>query len=311
MQSPENSADAPDTRSSAVGRVSTATGASSSFTVMEKVCVASGDTVLATRTTTSTVMAVVGVQEMRPVAASMDMPGGEVVSEYVGDGRARASTSYRYGLPTTAVVSAVEVMRGASDSSSASVTVTARESRPGADTVKVATPSALSASWAAPSVTVCGVFQLAVVKASEAPDCTERSVSPEVRATVTVTLPAGARVSDTSNVAVPPSLTFTLLDESTSCAELSSMVVASTDSEVSPLDATVKVAVSTTASASSSASIVTTRGTLQFSGVKVKVETPDTRRSVLPPAARKASTMTGAEGASASRTVKVARPPST
>ena len=60
-----------------------------------------------------------------------------------------------------------------------------------AATVKARVPAVVSASWAAARVTVCGVFQLAGVKVSEAPELTVRSVSPLPALVVTVTFEEG------------------------------------------------------------------------------------------------------------------------
>ena len=100
-------------------------------------------------------------------------------------------------------------------SSSISVPLTVAEVTPVPPTVKTAVPEVVSASWAAARVTVCGVFQLAGVKVSEAPELTVRSVSPLVREVLTVTSAVGADDSRAVKVAVPPSLTATELAEVT------------------------------------------------------------------------------------------------
>jgi hypothetical protein len=71
-----------------------------------------------------------------------------------------------------------------------------------------AEPFAVSASWAAESVTVWYVSQLAVVNIRLAPDDTVISLSPENLATDTVLLAAGCIVNLTWKLFVNPSLTL-------------------------------------------------------------------------------------------------------
>ncbi len=100
-------------------------------------------------------------------------------------------------------------------SSSTSVALTVAPVTPVPLTLKEAVPAVVSESWAAARVTVCAVLQFDGVKVSEAPELTVRSVSPLVRAVVTVTFELGAEESLAVNVAVPPSLTATALAEVT------------------------------------------------------------------------------------------------
>jgi len=86
--------------------------------------------------------------------------------------------------------------------------LTVAEFCPVALNVSVAVPLVLSASWASATVTVCAVFQLAVVNVSDAGDAV-MSVSP-VRLTATVTLADGCWLSLTDTGVLLPSGTVTV-----------------------------------------------------------------------------------------------------
>lgn len=80
---------------------------------------------------------------------------------------------------------------------------------PGPPIVNVALSDTASASCAADTETCCAVAQLAGVNTSVVPVVAARSWSPELRATVTVTLCAGAAESRTPTAVEPPSGTVT------------------------------------------------------------------------------------------------------
>ena len=140
---------------------------------------------------------------------------------------------------------------------SASVPVTLTVVSPLDVTSNTADPFVRSTSSAAASVTVCAVFQFAVVNVSELPPLTDRSVSPEARATLTVTLAAGWNASFTVKVFVRPSVTDTAVDDTTSdCASLSASVPV-TLTVAKPVDVTSNMAEPFARSTSSAAARVT------------------------------------------------------
>src|SRR5262249_36596438 len=117
-------------------------------------------------------------------------------------------------LPPSGTLSAVGLTRIAWPGSlSASVAATVTDGRPVALTVMVAAPLVVSVSSAAETVTFCRVAKLAGGKVSVPPAGTVTSVSPAVRAEVTVTLPVGADERRTANVTMPPSGTLTFAGE--------------------------------------------------------------------------------------------------
>ena len=91
---------------------------------------------------------------------------------------------------------------------STSFAVTSAFGSPVEDTRKTAEPFVESASSAALIVTFWNVPKLVGVKVNVAPPLTVRSVSPDNRATFTVTLLVGAADNLTPNCAEPPSLTL-------------------------------------------------------------------------------------------------------
>ena len=81
-----------------------------------------------------------------------------------------------------------------------------------AECPNLAAPSWASSSCPAWTVTVCATFQSAASKTS-VPGVADRSASPSVRVTVTVTVSDGLVSSTTSQDAVPPSGAVTLVSD--------------------------------------------------------------------------------------------------
>src|SRR5690606_4401023 len=176
----------------------------------------------------------------------------------------------------------------------------------------VRVPLVVSASCAAASVTVCGVFQLLGVKVSVAPEEMVMSVSPLPAAEVTVTFSSGWAARRTVYVAVLPSGTVTDVGVTISdCSWVasSSISLASTVAGVTPGPPTVKTAVPETASASCAAARVTVCGVSQLLGVNVS-EAPEATLRSESPLVLVVFTVTFEEGADDRRAVKVAVPPS-
>src|SRR5262247_1551303 len=167
---------------------------------------------------------------------------------------------------------------------STSLTLTSAGVRLVPEARKTAVPFAVSASSAALIVTFWNVPKFAGVNVNVAPPLTDRSVSPDARATFTVTLLAGAEANLTPNCALAPSLTFsvvTLVWIAIAAGSLStSFAVTSTFG--SPVEETRKTAEPFVESASSAALIVTFWNVPKLAGVKVNVAPAVTERSVSP-----------------------------
>src|SRR5262245_45437090 len=212
---------------------------------------------------------------------------------------------------TVNVVTLVWIAIGGGGSLSTSFAVSSIGGRPVREARMTAEPFAESASSAALIVTFWNVPKLVGVKVKVAPPVTDRSVSPEFRATFTVTLLAGAADNLTPNCAVMPSLTpsvVTLVWIAIGVGSLStSFAVTSTFG--SPVEETRKTAEPFVESASSAALIVTFWNVPKLAGVKVKVAPPLTDRSVSPDN-RATFTVTLLVGADESLTPNCAEPPS-
>src|SRR5262245_40179882 len=194
---------------------------------------------------------------------------------------------------------------------STSVAVTSALVRPAPDARKTADPLVRSASSAALIVTFWNVPKLVGVKVNIAPALTVKSVSPDNRATFTVTLLVGAEANLTPNCALTPSLPFnvaTLVWIAITAGSLSTSLTL-TSALVRPVPEARKTAVPFVVSASSAALIVTFWNVPKFVGVKVKVAPAVTDRSVSPDN-RATFTVTLLVGADANLTPNCALAPS-
>src|SRR5215468_5743207 len=194
---------------------------------------------------------------------------------------------------------------------STSVAVTSAEVRLVPEARKTADPLVISASSAALIVTFWNALKFAGVKVNVAPPVTDRSVSPESRATFTVTLLAGAEANLTPNCALAPSLTFnvaTLVWIAITAGSLSTSLTL-TSALVRPVPEARMTAVPFVESASSAALIVTFWNAPKLAGVNVNVAPVVTERSVSPDN-RATFTVTLLAGAEANLTPNCALAPS-
>src|SRR5262249_26908365 len=192
---------------------------------------------------------------------------------------------------------------------STSVAVTSAFVRPAPDARKTADPFVRSASSAALIVTFWNVPKLAGVNVNVAPALTVKSVSPDNRATFTVTLFAGAEANLTPNCAEAPSLTFSVVTLVWITMGSLSTSLTLTSALVRFVPEARKTAVPFAVSASSAALIVTFWNVPKLAGVNVNVAPPLTDRSVSPDS-RATFTVTLLAGADDSLTPNCAEPPS-
>src|SRR5215510_2132945 len=209
---------------------------------------------------------------------------------------------------TFSVVTLVWITMG---SLSTSLTLTSALVRFVPEARKTAVPFVVSASSAALIVTFWKAPKFVGVKVNIAPALTVKSVSPDNRATFTVTLLVGAEANLTPNCALAPSLTFnvaTLVWIAITAGSLSTSLTL-TSALVRPVPEARKTAVPFVVSASSAALIVTFWNVPKFVGVKVKVAPAVTDRSVSPDN-RATFTVTLLVGADANLTPNCALAPS-
>src|SRR5262245_37868436 len=209
---------------------------------------------------------------------------------------------------TFSVVTLVWITMG---SLSTSLTLTSALVRFVPEALKTAAPFVVSASSAVLIVTFWNVLKFVGVKVKVAPAVTDRSVSPDNRATFTVMLLVGADANLTPNCALASSLTFRVvtLVWIAIAAESLSTSFAVTSAFGSPVAEARKTAEPFVVSASSAALIVTFWNVLKLVGVNVNVAPAVTERSVSPDS-RATFTVTLLAGADDSLTPNCAEPPS-
>src|SRR5262249_2066252 len=192
---------------------------------------------------------------------------------------------------------------------STSVAVTSAGVRLVPEPQRTAEPFVMSASSAALIVTFWNVPKLAGVKVNVAPALTVKSVSPDNRATFTVTLLVGAEANLTPNCALAPSLTFSVVTLVWITMGSLSTSLTLTSALVRFVPEARKTAVPFVVSASSAALIVTFCNLPNVARVNLNAS-PTLRSSDLSPDNRATFTVTLLAGAEANLTPNCALAPS-